>query len=337
MRPIAFICGLVAALHLCTGSALGAGDWTWPVAGDVVTQYRNGDDPYAAGQHRGIDIAAPVGAQVVAATGGTIVHAGVVGSSGLTVAERTLDGRLQLSYLHLSAAAVRPGQVVAAGDPLGAVGTSGRRSVEEAHLHFGVRSVSDRHQYFNPLDFLAPLPPSSGAPDPQPAPAPAPVSAPVAPEPQPVPAPAPAPAPALAPAPAPVPVPGMPPQVTAAPAPAHSIPHEAARAPRVVTRTRYELLRVLPAHHVPHGPDVRPAHHAAARPDRSTHPSRSTPAPVPPAPKQASASGRRVDLPWIAACMALAIAAALLMRPASRPGAGGEGRKARLMDLLGVR
>ena len=43
--------------------------WSWPVRGDVITPYRNGDNPYAAGQHRGIDIAAAVGTPVVAAAG----------------------------------------------------------------------------------------------------------------------------------------------------------------------------------------------------------------------------------------------------------------------------
>ena len=33
----------------------GAPGWRWPVSGAVITGYRNGDDPYAGGQHRGID------------------------------------------------------------------------------------------------------------------------------------------------------------------------------------------------------------------------------------------------------------------------------------------
>src|SRR5512133_3519655 len=44
-------------------------DWVWPVQGEVITPYRNGDDPYAAGQHRGIDIAAAAGTPVVAVVG----------------------------------------------------------------------------------------------------------------------------------------------------------------------------------------------------------------------------------------------------------------------------
>src|SRR5947199_9592054 len=67
MRPITFLVALVAALQLCSSSAAASGDWTWPVRGQVITPYRTGADPYAAGQHRGIDIASPVGTPVVPA------------------------------------------------------------------------------------------------------------------------------------------------------------------------------------------------------------------------------------------------------------------------------
>ena len=162
-----------------------AADWSWPVRGPVITAYRNGDDPYAAGQHRGIDISAPVGASVVAAAPGTVVFAGVVGTSGLTVAERTDDGRYELSYLHLSAASVRAGEHLGQGEHLGAVGTSGRRSAQEPHLHFGVREAGDRHAYRDPLEFLGPAP--TRGPDPRPVPAPVPAPAPADPAPMPVP------------------------------------------------------------------------------------------------------------------------------------------------------
>src|SRR3954470_6577793 len=102
MRPIAFTAALLSALLMSTSHAAAAGGWTWPVRGQVLTQFRNGDDPYAAGQHRGVDIGAPVGTPVVAAESGTVEFAGVVGSSGLLVSERTSDGRYSLSYLHLS-------------------------------------------------------------------------------------------------------------------------------------------------------------------------------------------------------------------------------------------
>jgi murein DD-endopeptidase MepM/ murein hydrolase activator NlpD len=131
--------------------------WTWPVRGDVVTAYVNAGGPYASGQHRGVDVSAVQGTPVLAATGGRVRFAGLVGSSGLTVSVRTSDGRFDTSYLHLAAAAVRAGQVVTAGDAIGSVGTTGRGSTAAPHLHFGVRDAGTR-RYRDPLEFLPPAP-----------------------------------------------------------------------------------------------------------------------------------------------------------------------------------
>jgi hypothetical protein len=205
-------------------------DWVWPVSGEVITPYRNGDDPYASGQHRGIDIAAAVGTTVVAAAGGEVRFAGTAGSSGLTVSIRTADGRFDTSYLHLSATAVRKGQVVAGGDPVGSVGTSGVRSAEQPHLHFGVRDAGSKHGYHDPLAFL---PPPALAPErPRPAPSPSPAPEPLSLEPAPVPAAPPKARPAPRPAPRRLPRPqGAPRRVPAgrgAPAPRPApVPHDA--------------------------------------------------------------------------------------------------------------
>jgi Peptidase family M23 len=183
--------------------------WVWPLHGELVTPYRNGDDPYAGGQHRGIDIAGSIGAEVVAATAGEVRFAGTAGSSGLTVSVRTDDG-FDTSYLHLSSTAVLAGDRLAAGDRVGAVGTSGTRSAEQPHLHFGVREAGSRHAYRDPLELLPPRPPGA-APEPRrPAPSPVPVATPIAPLPEPVRdrAPAPRPVPAGERAPRRVPVGG---------------------------------------------------------------------------------------------------------------------------------
>jgi peptidase M23-like protein len=170
----------LASLVLLAGapSAHALAGWTWPLRGEVITPYRNGSDPYAAGQHRGIDIAGRVGAPVVAAAPGSVRFAGTVGSSGLTVTVRTPDGRFDTSYLHLSTIAVAEGQRLRAGERLGAVGTSGRRSAAQPHLHFSVRDAGSRHAYHDPLRFL---PPATGPrPEPRtPRGAPAPSGAPV--------------------------------------------------------------------------------------------------------------------------------------------------------------
>ena len=196
-------------------------EWVWPLRGEVITPYRNGSDPYAAGQHRGIDIAGAVGATVVAAASGEVLYAGTAGSSGLTVSVRTGDGRYDTSYLHLSSTAVREGDRVAAGQRLGAVGITGTRSAAAAHLHFGVRDAGSRHAYHDPLGFLPPptaTQPPRGAPAPQPSPVP------VGPAPAPVPVHAPAPSPRRVPAGAPrrVPVPATSPRRVPAGAPRHA-------------------------------------------------------------------------------------------------------------------
>jgi hypothetical protein len=150
----------------------------------------------------------------VAAVPGLVRFAGTAGSSGRTVSVRSEDGGFDVSYLHLSSIAVHRGDQVRAGALIGAVGTTGVRSAERAHLHFGVREAGSRHAYLDPLTLLpppaapAPRPPQAtpvAAPTPaRPGPIPVPVprtpavrvSLPAA---RPVPVPRPAPAPALTP------------------------------------------------------------------------------------------------------------------------------------------
>ena len=172
----ALLLTVAASLLVSSPPAGAAPGWSWPVEGEVLTGYRNGDDPYAGGQHRGIDIAAQAGTPVGAAAAGTVRFAGVAGSSGLTVSVRTSDGMLDTSYLHLSAVAVREGDQVAAGQRLGAVGTTGRRAVKAPHLHFGVRDAGSRHAYHDPLSYLPPAAPRAA---PEPPRVPVPVTAPV--------------------------------------------------------------------------------------------------------------------------------------------------------------
>src|SRR5688500_14892690 len=190
---------LTAFLLLTTPAAA---SWTWPVSGEVITPYRNGTDPYASGQHRGIDIAAPAGTPVAAATAGEVRFAGPAGSSGLTVSIRTGDG-YDTSYLHLSSLAVRAGAHVDPGDRIGAVGTTGIRSATEPHLHFGVRDAGSRYAYHDPMKFLPPVAALPRASDPPP-PATAPDLAPAPPAVAPAPARVPKAAPRRAPRPVPV-------------------------------------------------------------------------------------------------------------------------------------
>lgn len=365
MRPIAFIATLFSALLLPTALARAAGTWTWPVRGQVITQYRNGDDPYAAAQHRGVDIAAPVGTPVAAATSGTIQYAGVVGSSGLTVSERTADGRYALSYLHLSAVAVHRGDRVPAGAVVGAVGVSGRRSTEQSHLHFGVRLASDRHAYVDPLSFLAPLPMDGRPPRPAPVSVAARVPArgePVAAVPGMAPAGAAAPAPlagampALAPA-----VAGAAPHAWGVPAPSVAAasnrghvptrPHVAAPSAATSghTATTASQHPAAPLLHARAHAVRSPAHAAAQRrhgaiqtagPAGMRRPQHGPPSPRPSGPPHARLHATRpapphnpggLDPGWLAACIGLVAAAALLGRSA-----GGDRRRESARAVFGA-
>jgi hypothetical protein len=152
------VCAAVALPAIAPVSAAAA-DWRWPVRGRVLAPYENDNSrPYAAGMHRGIDVAAGVGTPVVAARSGSVTFAGPLGSAGLTVAIRASGGRYATSYLHLSRVDVKRGASVAGGQRIGAVGATGSRSTQEPHLHFGVRLAGAEHSYVDPLSLLPPLP-----------------------------------------------------------------------------------------------------------------------------------------------------------------------------------
>lgn len=118
-------------------------------AGDSVVRPVDGSVPAAGGfgsrwvegcaacstNHEGLDFAAPIGTPAVAAMSGVVVSAGVLGGYGNQVLVQHADG-LQTRYGHLSQIAVRVGQVVTAGERIGAVGNTGVST--GPHLHFEV-------------------------------------------------------------------------------------------------------------------------------------------------------------------------------------------------------
>ena len=155
-----------------------AGAWSWPASGSVLRPFGFGDDPYAGGQHRGIDVAGKEGESVLAPRAGIIAFAGSVPGSGRSVTIRTTDG-YSVTLVHLGSLGVRRSASVAEGDPIGTLGRSGDAEWAQPYLHLGVRLTSDPNGYVDPLRFL---PPRSVAAPPAPAPAPVP-SDPEAPEP----------------------------------------------------------------------------------------------------------------------------------------------------------
>lgn len=162
MKKLAVL--LVAAVGLLVASPALA--WTWPVDGDVVRAYALGDDPYAAGQHRGIDIAATAGALVRAPAAGTVTFAGFVPSGGRTLTIASNDG-YAVTLQQLAEISVAKGQAIAEDEVVATVGESVDSTTPTAHVHLGVRTAAERHGYVDPLSLLPPrrqAPPAAPAP-----------------------------------------------------------------------------------------------------------------------------------------------------------------------------
>ena len=159
----------------------GAQAWTWPIDGPVLRPFVFGSDPYAAGQHRGIDVGGAVGASVRAPITGTVSFAGSVPAGGRALTIRTGDG-YSVTLLQLGSLAVQRGDEVGEGARVGAVGESSDAITREPHVHLGVRRTVDEDGYLDPLGFLPERPRVV-----VPAPAPAAVPPPVQPQPAPPP------------------------------------------------------------------------------------------------------------------------------------------------------
>jgi peptidoglycan LD-endopeptidase LytH len=91
-----------------------------------------------ARDHHGIDIFAPRGTPVVAASEGVIRDVGVTNLGGKVVWLSDMRARQSIYYAHLDSQAVRPGDRVRPGDTLGFVGNTGNARGTAPHLHFGI-------------------------------------------------------------------------------------------------------------------------------------------------------------------------------------------------------
>src|SRR6478736_5350301 len=213
---------LLAAFVAALLSAGPAEAWTWPVAGPVLQPFAyDPAHPYAAGQHRGIDIGADAGEAVVAPAAGTVTFAGSVPGSGRSVTIATADG-YAVTLTHLGSVTATKGAPPAEGDGVGTIGPSDETERPQPYLQLGIRVAAEAQGYLDPLSFLPPRPqpPSPAAPAPTNPVAAAPtVAAAGSPSQASTPAPVPAPAPTVASAATPSAAAQAPPAEQAAPSP----------------------------------------------------------------------------------------------------------------------
>jgi murein DD-endopeptidase MepM/ murein hydrolase activator NlpD len=89
-------------------------------------------------RHEGVDIFAPRGTPVVAASDGLVVRVTESNLGGRVVWLRDFSRGLTYYYAHLDEQLVRAGTRVDAGETLGTVGNTGNAKTTAPHLHFGI-------------------------------------------------------------------------------------------------------------------------------------------------------------------------------------------------------
>lgn len=119
----------------------GSGRFGWPLAGWLTQGYRD--------NHRAIDVAAPAGTVVTAADRGVVIRAGWnnLGYGNFVIIDHNID--YITLYAHMSQVLVEEGDVLAAGQPIGRVGSTGNST--GPHLHFEIRDFGRR---IDPLQYL---------------------------------------------------------------------------------------------------------------------------------------------------------------------------------------
>ena len=144
----------LVVLTLCALAlpAASAQAWSWPVSGTVLRPFAfDPADPYASGQHRGIDIGAEEGSAVVAPADGKVSFAGTVPGGGKTVSIVTPLG-YTATLLHLGSIAVKRDSPVVEG--ITTLGTVGAADETQPYVYFGIRVTSEPQGYVDPTTLL---------------------------------------------------------------------------------------------------------------------------------------------------------------------------------------
>jgi murein DD-endopeptidase MepM/ murein hydrolase activator NlpD len=139
---------------------------TFPVAGRSTRSIGSFfGDPREAGrrEHHGVDVFAPRGTPVVAASSAWVSRADTTPVGGRVLWLRDSRRGVSLYYAHLHEILVQEGTRVGPGDTLGLVGNTGNARTTPPHLHFGLYARGEGPT--DPWDYLAELPSDLSMPD----------------------------------------------------------------------------------------------------------------------------------------------------------------------------
>ncbi|KPC77382.1 peptidase [Streptomyces sp. NRRL WC-3753] len=133
-----------------------AASWVDPVKKYALSASFAQNGGMWASKHSGQDFAVPVGTNVVATHGGTVVKAGGNGAGdgpayGNAIVIKHGNGTYS-QYAHLSKVNVKIGQVVKTGQSIAKSGNTGNSS--GPHLHFEIRTTANYGSAVDPVAFL---------------------------------------------------------------------------------------------------------------------------------------------------------------------------------------
>lgn len=124
-------------------------EYIWPASGRISSRFGPRNIAVGSKNHKGIDIAASYGSDIVAAKAGTVIYAQWNSSGyGYLVKIEHEDGDVTY-YAHNSSLTVSVGDEVQQGDVIAKAGSTGRSS--GTHCHFEIRVDGTP---VNPLDYL---------------------------------------------------------------------------------------------------------------------------------------------------------------------------------------
>lgn len=124
---------------------------SWPVAtGYLSSTFGVRKDPFTGRlrRHRGIDLAGKRGSDIMSIASGEVIFSGRKGGYGRIVEIKHANG-LVSRYAHLEASLVQEGQVVAIGEKIAKLGSSGRSTGPHLHLE-----ILENNKNIDPLVFL---------------------------------------------------------------------------------------------------------------------------------------------------------------------------------------
>jgi len=151
------------AAPVATNSSTGETALVIPVTGVEAAQLTDSfmDARGEGGRlHEAIDIMAPKGSAVVAASSGTIAKLHVSPAGGNTIYLRSPDKTVIQFYAHLDgyASGLREGQRVAQGQRIGTVGSTGNAEADAPHLHFAILETTADAEWWEPANAVNPYP-----------------------------------------------------------------------------------------------------------------------------------------------------------------------------------